>query len=143
VTEVDVAPADWRTAAVAARDDPGTECDFFDWLSAYEDAAELVVVAHLWSVRRRAHVFLRTRLPADAPRLDSLTGVWPGADWHERETFEMFGVVFDGHPDLRPLLLPDGFVGRPLRKDFPLGGRQVRPWPGAVDPADDHRETPE
>ena len=71
-------------------------------------------------------VLVRTRLPAEAPRLATATGLWPGAAWHERETREMFGIDFDGHPALEPLLLQPGFEGRPLRKDFVLAvpGRQ-------------------
>ena len=67
--------------------------------------------------------------------------VYPGADWHERECWEMFGIVFDGHPALRHLYLPSEFEGHPLRKDFPLLAREVKPWPGLVDvepmPGDD------
>ncbi len=67
------------------------------------------------------------------PRADSWVSVYPGADWHERECWEMFGVVFDGHPNLRHLYLPSEFEGHPLRKDFPLLARSVKPWPGLVD----------
>ena len=59
--------------------------------------------------------------------------VYAGADWHERECWEMFGIVFDGHPSLRHLYLPAEFEGHPLRKDFPLLARDVKPWPGLVD----------
>ncbi|MEM7340894.1 MAG: NADH-quinone oxidoreductase subunit C [Actinomycetota bacterium] len=61
------------------------------------------------------------------------TGQYPGADWHEREAWEMFGITFSGHPGLRNLYLPTGFEGHPLRKDFPLLTRMVKPWPGIVD----------
>lgn len=73
---------------------------------------------------------------ADVPddlRMPSWTGVYRGANWHERETWEMFGIVFDGHPDLRHIYLPSEFEGFPLRKDYPLLARVVRPWPGLVD----------
>ena len=70
--------------------------------------------------------------------------MWAGANWHERETFEMFGVVFDGHPNLVPLLLPDGFEGHPLRKEFVLASRVAKAWPGAKEPGESdqdlHRE---
>jgi NADH-quinone oxidoreductase subunit C len=59
--------------------------------------------------------------------------VYPGADWHERETWEMFGIGFDGHPGMRHLYLPYEFEGHPLRKDYPLLSREIKPWPGLVD----------
>ena len=66
-------------------------------------------------------------------RAESWVPVYPGADWHEREAWEMYGFVFDGHPSLRHLYLPSEFEGHPLRKDFPLLAREVKPWPGLVD----------
>lgn len=69
----------------------------------------------------------------DDPRIGTLTKVFAGADWHEREAWEMFGITFDGHPGLRHLYLPSDFEGHPLRKDFPLLARIVKPWPGIVD----------
>ena len=142
---VDVPPAGWVDAATFLRDDDRLACGFFDWLSAYESPATddapaaTVVVLHVWSNRHRHHLRLRTRVPRDGGRLDSLSGVWSGADWHERETFEMFGLVFDGHPNLVPLLLPDGFEGHPLRKDFVLASRVAKSWPGAKEPGEsDH-----
>ena len=67
-------------------------------------------------------------------------GVYPGAAWHERETYEMFGVDFPGHPGLAPLLLPPEFEGHPLRKDFVLASRVAKPWPGAKEPGESHVE---
>jgi NADH-quinone oxidoreductase subunit C len=67
------------------------------------------------------------------PHLDTWIPVYAGADWHERETWEMYGITFDGHPYLRHIYLPSGFEGHPLRKDFPLLARLVKPWPGIVD----------
>ncbi|MCP4962145.1 MAG: NADH-quinone oxidoreductase subunit C [Actinomycetia bacterium] len=69
----------------------------------------------------------------DSMTIGTWTGVYPGADWHEREAWEMFGVTFAGHPRLRNLYLPSGFEGHPLRKDYPLLARVVKPWPGIVD----------
>jgi NADH-quinone oxidoreductase subunit C len=66
-------------------------------------------------------------------RAESWVSVYPGADWHEREAWEMYGFTFDGHPSLRHLYLPSEFEGHPLRKDFPLLAREVKPWPGLVD----------
>ena len=79
-----------------------------------------------------ASVLLRTRVPDGLP-VPSLTGIFRGAAWHERETHEMFGIHFAGHPWLANLYLPLQFEGFPLRKDFPLLSRRVKPWPGIVD----------
>jgi len=92
------------------------------------------VFAHLESTQRqRWGVTLKVDVDENDPRLPSWVGVYPGADWHERETWEMYGVVFDGHPSLRHLYLPHEFEGNPLRKDYPLLAREVKPWPGLVD----------
>jgi len=84
---------------------------------------------------RGAHqrVVLKTDVDDADPRAESWVSVYPGADWHERETWEMFGISFDGHPALRHLYLPFEFEGYPLRKDYPLLAREVKPWPGLVD----------
>jgi NADH-quinone oxidoreductase subunit C len=139
---VDVPAEQWRAAAELVRDDPALACAFFDWLSAYDASdAGLAIVVHVWSNVHRHHLRLRTHVPRDGGRLASLTGVWAGADWHERETFEMFGVVFDGHPNLVPLLLPDGFEGHPLRKEFVLASRVAKAWPGAKEPGESDHDT--
>jgi NADH-quinone oxidoreductase subunit C len=143
---IDVPAAQWQQAATSARDDGQIECRFFDWLSAYDaSTAErpdtLAVVLHVWSSTHRHHLRLRTHVQSTGGRLDSLTAVWPGANWHERETYEMFGIVFDGHPNLVPLLLPDGFEGHPLRKDFVLAARVAKAWPGAKEPGESDRDT--
>ena len=96
-------------------------------------------------LRRGQGLLVKTRVPRDRAELPSATTVYRGANWHERETFEMFGVVFTGHPDLKPLLLPDGFEGHPLRKDFVLASRVAKAWPGAKEPGEsdhDHRASP-
>jgi NADH-quinone oxidoreductase subunit C len=85
------------------------------------------------NVREHHAVILKADLPDDDLRIASLVPVWAGANWHERECWEMFGITFDGHPGLRHLYLPGGFEGHPLRKDFPLLARLVKPWPGIVD----------
>jgi NADH-quinone oxidoreductase subunit C len=134
---IDVLPERWVVAATAIRDDPRSECGFFDWLSAYDDRdAGLAVVVNVWSVGHRHGVILRTPVARTGGWLPSLTTVWRGADWHERETFEMFGISFEGHPDLRPLLLPDGFEGNPLRKEFVLASRVAKAWPGQKEPGE-------
>ncbi|MDP6480891.1 MAG: NADH-quinone oxidoreductase subunit C [Acidimicrobiales bacterium] len=78
-------------------------------------------------------VTVKADLDADDPRVDSWMPVYPGADWHEREAWEMFGITIVGHPNLVNLYLPSQFEGNPLRKDYPLLARRVKPWPGIVD----------
>ncbi len=134
---VDLAVDAWLTSAAALRDDPRTDMDYFDWLSAYDDGdAGLAVVARVWSVALRHGSVLRARVSRDGGALPSLTGVWAGAAWHERETHEMFGIEFEGHPDLAPLLLSEGFNGHPLRKEFGLASRAAKEWPGAKEPGE-------
>ena len=132
---VDVAAADWLAALGRARDDLGLT--FLDWLSAYDDEPYgFAVVAHLVAQGSGARLLVRTRVPAADPTLPTATGLWAGASWHERETREMFGIDFAGHPDPHPLLLQPEFEGQPLRKDFVLASRMVKEWPGAVDPTE-------
>jgi NADH-quinone oxidoreductase subunit C len=132
---VTVPPTHWRAALAFARDE--LECDFFDWLSAVDELdAGVAVVAHVYSLAGRHHLVLRTLLGGDEPRLPTATGIYRGAAWHEREAREMFGVVFEGHPRLDPLLLPEGFEGHPLRKDFVLASRAAQEWPGAKEPGE-------
>jgi NADH-quinone oxidoreductase subunit C len=134
---VDVPPGRWRDALLAARD--GLGCDFFDWLSAVDELPEgFTVVSHVWSTVQRLGLLVRTSLLREAPVIDSIVAVYPGAAWHERETHEMFGVDFDGHPGLAPLLLPAEFEGHPLRKEFVLAARVAKAWPGAKEPGESH-----
>jgi NADH-quinone oxidoreductase subunit C len=90
------------------------------------------LLMQLHSLDRQLGVILKADLGEDMT-VDTIRDLFPGADWHERETHEMFGIVFQGHPTLQPLYLPTEFEGHPLRKDFPLLARQVKPWPGVVD----------
>ncbi|MDX6741700.1 NADH-quinone oxidoreductase subunit C [Actinocorallia sp. A-T 12471] len=132
---VDVPAAAWVEALTFARDDLG--CAFFDFLTGVDELDDgFRVVVHVYSLEGGHHLLLRALVQRDEPVIASAVGVYRGADWHERETFEMFGVVFEGHPNLRPLLLPDGFEGNPLRKDFVLAARVAKPWPGAKEPGE-------
>jgi NADH-quinone oxidoreductase subunit C len=134
---IDVPPTRWWAAVDAARDPGAVGCDFFDWLSAVDELEQgFRVVAHLWSTRRRHGVLVRTLLPRENPVLESVVDLFPGAAWHERETHEMFGIGFARHPELRPLLLPPGFEGHPLRKEFVLASRVAKAWPGAKEPGE-------
>ena len=91
------------------------------------------VFARLVNFENRIGVTIKADVADDSPSIESIAGVFAGANWHERETHEMFGINFVGHPDLRNIYLPVDFEGHPLRKDFPLLARMVKPWPGIVD----------
>ena len=91
------------------------------------------LLARVNDVASGRSVIAKADLPADDLRAGSWVPVYPGADWHEREAWEMFGIHFDGHPGLRHIYLPGEFEGHPLRKDYPLLARRVKPWPGLVD----------
>jgi NADH-quinone oxidoreductase subunit C len=151
----------WRSAGMALRDAVG--CDYFCFLSAIDwlpspygrgedDPTEppperddtirqgytggetrLQVFARVYSIAEHVGVTVKADVPDDDPVVESWLPVYAGANWHERETHEMFGISFAGHPDLRNMYLPTDFEGHPLRKDFPLIARMVKPWPGIVD----------
>jgi|GEM_PF-1558850 NADH-quinone oxidoreductase subunit C len=89
----------------------------------YEEDIE--VIYHLWSHIERKMISLKVRVSKEEPAVDSVTSIWKSADWHERETYDMLGVIFKGHPGLKRILLPDDFEGFPLRKDFKL---EARDW---------------
>ncbi len=132
----DVVTEHWPATLQAAHDAGLT---FFDWLSAVDELDEgFSVVVHVADVARQPilHLLVRTRVARADPHLPTATSVYRGAAWHERETHEMFGINFDGHPALDPLLLPDGFEGHPLRKEFVLAARAAKPWPGAKEPGE-------
>ncbi|MCC6526328.1 MAG: NADH-quinone oxidoreductase subunit C [Polyangiaceae bacterium] len=121
-----VAPARWHEVALFLRDDPRCRMDMFvdltcvDYLGRQEPRFE--VVLHVRSCEKAHRVRLKTRLDdapdGTAPAIRSVVDVWAGANWFERETYDMFGVRFEGHPDLRRILLYEEFVGHPLRKDY-------------------------
>ena len=123
---------------------------FFSWLSAIDWSNEVAVgdpvegdpvaerfevISRLADVSAGEAVIVSTDLPGDDLQIDSLSGVYGGANWHEREAAEMFGITFTGHPNPVRIYLPDGFEGNPLRKSYPLLAREVKPWPGAVEVA--------
>ena len=91
------------------------------------------VFARLYSVTDHIGITLKADLDDEDPRIESVHDIYAGADWHEREAWEMYGFDFAGHPGLRHIYLPGEFEGHPLRKDFPLLAREVKPWPGIVD----------
>jgi len=158
---VRVKPDAWRRAAEVSKHE--LECDYLsfiagiDWQPAPREgdeaggdtsspvqptemtfgvagsAGRMQVFAHVESTKRHWGVTLKTDVDERDPHAESWVATYPGADWHERECWEMFGVAFDGHPSLRHLYLPSEFEGHPLRKDYPLLARIVKPWPGLVD----------
>ncbi|MET7890991.1 NADH-quinone oxidoreductase subunit C [Streptomyces mirabilis] len=138
VLTVDVPPTAWLPALGTARDSLG--CTYFDWLSAVDEPGTgFRVAAHVVALSPVRRLLVRTTVPHSAPVLATAVSVYAGAGWHERETHEMFGVTFEGHPGLDPLLLPEGFEGHPLRKDFVLAARVAKAWPGAKEPGEsDH-----
>ncbi|MFK0202233.1 NADH-quinone oxidoreductase subunit C, partial [Streptomyces lavendulae] len=139
VLTVDVPVGSWVPALEIARDKLG--CTYFDWLSAVDEPGTgFRICAHVVSLEnhRVRRLLLRTTVPHAAPSLPSAVAVYAGAEWHERETYEMFGVTFTDHPHLVPLLLPENFEGHPLRKDFVLAARVAKAWPGAKEPGEAH-----
>jgi len=114
----------WVEAARFVRDALG--CRYFNWLTAVDYKEQgLEVVVRLDDVESMVAVTLRTRLEPGQTRCPSLTGLFRGADWMERECYDMFGVTFEGHPDLRRILLGDDWEGHPLRKDYAVDTPQA------------------
>ena len=132
---VTVAPARYQEIATFLRDEPSLAFDFFDFLTAVDYTPKgkgYEVVTHLYSTKQHHNVRLKVECAAEEPHCPTLTEIWSGANWAEREAWELFGIVFDGHPHLVKLVLPEQFEGHPLRKDFALTTREAKPWPGAV-----------
>jgi NADH-quinone oxidoreductase subunit C len=103
------------------------------------EGAELHATYHLLSMTFNRRIRLETTAPDTDPHLPSLVPVYPTCDWHERETYDMFGIVFDGHPGLTRILMPDDWPGHPQRKDYPLGGIPVEYHGATIDPPDERR----
>jgi len=109
------------------RDDPDLKYDFAMDLTGVDhlgEAPRFEVVYHLYSLEKKHRVRIKSRLPEDDPVIDSAVSVWPGVNWYEREAYDMYGIVFRGHPRLTRILMYEGFVGHPLRKDYPKDRRQ-------------------
>ena len=146
--KIKVSASSWKAAITTARDD--FDLVFLSWLSATDWANDVAVGdEYAEQVEERYEmlcavsdigpgnlIVFSADLAKDAASIDSISDVYPGANWHEREAAEMFGIDFPGHPDLTKLYLPDGFEGHPLRKSYPLLSREVKPWPGKVDVED-------
>ena len=125
------------------RDDPELEFAMLTWAGGVDllpRDPRFEVVYHLLSLRHNQRFVLKVQVPETDPRVPTVTGVWPTANWHERETYDFYGIVFDGHPDLTRILLPDDWEGWPLRKDSPLGYQEVsftHNTPGRMKPTPD------
>ena len=133
---IGVSPARYADVARFLRDEPDLGFDYIDFLTGVDYTPKgrgFEVVLHVHSTTNNQDARVKLELPAENPIAPSIHEVWSGANWFERETWEMFGIEFDGHPALRHLYLPFEFEGHPLRKDYPLLAREVKPWPGLVD----------
>ena len=129
---VELKAADYRSICTRLRDDPALRFQQLIDLSGVDDGAyadqpregpRYAAVVHLLSLEHNWRLRLRAFCPDDEfPVLDSLVELWPSVNWYEREAFDLFGIIFEGHPDLRRILTDYGFVGHPFRKDFPLSG---------------------
>jgi len=112
------------------KEDPELRFDFLSDLCGVDYRGReprFEVVYHLLSIPRNERVRLKAGVPEDDPHIATVSDIWPTANWHERECYDMFGIVFDGHPDLRRILMPEDWEGHPLRKDYPLRAKEVRP----------------
>ncbi len=144
--DVTCTPENLVEVMTTLRDAEGIRCRFFTFLSGIDrseaggsddaggGAGGLEVLVHVYSPDHVIHVNVHVPVDASDPTCPSITGVYAGAGWHERETWEMFGIDFPGHPNLVNLYLPEDFQGHPLRKSFKLPSRVVKEWPGAKDP---------
>ncbi len=120
-------PESWAAFATSAKGAGFEVCvdvTAVDWLKARPQRYE--VVANLLSMKHRVRLRMITTVPGEDPTIQSLTPLFPGAGYAEREVFDMFGIIFDGHPDLTRILMPDDWEGHPLRKDFGLGSVPVQ-----------------
>ncbi len=122
------------------RDEPEFACDYLDFTSGVDFEDRLEVVSHLHSVTNGHDVRVKVALPKDDPVCPTISDLFAGANWHERETMEMFGIEFSDHPLPVKLLLSEPFEGHPLRKDFVLMSREAKPWPGAVEGEEEEEE---
>ena len=134
------APGNLVEVVTALRDNDGLRFEFFTFLSGIDrsefgdDGGGLEVLVHLYSPANIIHVNLHVPVNGDDPVCPSLSGLFRGAIWQERECHEMFGVEFEGHPGLTNLYLPEDFEGHPGLRSFKLPSRTVKEWPGAKDP---------
>lgn len=138
---VQVTPERYREVTKFLRDEPDLAFDYCDFSAGVDLGDEgFEVVTHLYSTSHVHNVRVKVKLPHEDPVCPTISDLYAGANWHERETREMFGIEFEGHPQPVKLLLPEPFEGNPLRKDFPLMSREAKPWPGAVEGEEEEEE---
>lgn len=122
-----------RDIATWLHDDPDLNFDFLKDLCGVDyyrkKDPRFEVVYTLYSIKHHHMIRLRAEVPEEDPSIESVTNIWKGADWHERECFDMYGITFKDHPDLRRILLPEDWEGHPLRKDYPEKGPEEE-WKG-------------
>ncbi len=124
----------WRQVAEFLRNDPVLKMDWLSNLSGIDYTADnqMCVAYDLWSFDLRHHFAVKVYSPRNTPVFPTVIDLWPGADWHEREAFDLLGIQFEGHPDLRRILLADDWEGFPLRKDY-VFPREYQGIPGSVE----------
>ena len=141
--EIEVRRAHLRTVAQALRDDPALRFELCLGVSGVHYPAdagrELHAVYPLMSITHNRRLRLEVAAPDADPHIPSLYPVYPTTDWHERETYDFFGILFDGHPALTRIEMPDDWVGHPQRKDYPLGGIPVEYHGAKIPPPDERR----
>jgi NADH/F420H2 dehydrogenase subunit C len=115
---IQVPAEQWRYIALWLRDDAALYFDYLFCLTCVDWLKHLTMVYHLSSTRHRHNLVIKANLNRDAPIIETVSTIWRTADFHEREVYEMYGVQFTNHPDLRKLILPDDWEGYPMRKDF-------------------------
>jgi NADH-quinone oxidoreductase subunit C len=131
---VHVDAAEWRAIAEFLRRDPAMQFDWLQDLAGVDYVADgkMAVVYDLFSYELRHQFAVKVYCPRDNPRVVSVCDLWPAANWHEREAFDLLGIVFDGHPDLRRILMSDDWNGYPLRKDY-VYPKEYHGIPGSVE----------
>ena len=124
------------------RDQPEFACDYCDFTGGVDwgEDGGFEVVTHLFSTTHHHNVRVKVKLPHTEPVCPTISDLFPTSNWHEHETWEMFGITFSGHPQPVKLLLSEPFEGNPLRKDFALMTREAKPWPGAVEGEEEEEE---
>lgn len=113
-----ISPSDFLQIATLLRTSPEAKFDFLHSITGVDLKNELMAVYHLYAFSRNEKLVLKVKVSKENPLIDSVVSLWPSADWHEREAYDLLGIKFHNHPDLRRILLPDDWEGHPLRKDY-------------------------